>query len=90
MLTRIQLTLIAALILGVALLVVAIRGEQPTIAAVVATFGIVVAVASGAVFLLDRYAWWWPVLRGWLVSDRTFAALGKPRSIATGSIRRQG
>lgn len=67
MLTRIQLTLIAALILGVALLVVAIRGEQPTIAAVIASFGIVVAVASGAVFLLDRYAWWWRVLRGWLV-----------------------
>lgn len=67
MLTRTQIALIAGLTLGFALLWLAVKGEQPTIGSVAATFGTVVSVVYGAVIVFARYLWAWPLFRGWLV-----------------------
>jgi hypothetical protein len=67
MLTRTQLSIIVALTMGIALLWLWLRGEQPTIASVATTLGTVVTIVYGTVLAFAHYAWPWPVFRGWLV-----------------------
>ena len=67
MLTRMQLTIIAAFTMGLALLSLWLRGEQLTISTVATTLGTVVTVVYGAVLLFAHHVWAWPLFRGWLV-----------------------
>ena len=67
MLTRIQVSIIVALTMSVALFWLLLRGADPTIGSVAATFGTVVTVVYGAVLLFSLFAWPWGVFQGWLV-----------------------
>lgn len=67
MLTRIQISIIAGLTIAISFFWLSIRGEQPTINTVAATFGTVTTVIYAAVLAFGRYAWPWAVFRGWLV-----------------------
>jgi hypothetical protein len=67
MLTRTQLTIIVGLTMGISLLWLWVRGEQPTLGSVAATLGTVVTVLYGALLLFGLYMWSWRICRGWLV-----------------------